>query len=196
MAATDHRGDMLFAGWAIRWLIRKRTDPPLARKGQRGFGRAIGDGRGDGGAVILTDPGVTERPRHTTPPQATTGHRACSRLAKCAIIDIAGRSEPIGDHRRIGRCTIEPALPDFAVQIGRQLDACCRESLDITQGKPLKTGTVERRRRTFDRAHAIIVPQSGSILNACSGDIAGFIAATAHHGVIKGIGHGYGNGAN
>ena len=90
MTSADHCSDMFFPGRSIRRLICKRADPPFAGEGDGSFGRAIGDRRGNRGAIILVDPSMAECAGNSARAQPAPRHCARARFAKRPVINVTG----------------------------------------------------------------------------------------------------------
>lgn len=169
MAAADHRGDLFFSYGAVWYFSGIGADPALSGKGQRGINRAIGNGRCESGTILGANARVMQGASHPARAKPSACHCLRPRIAKSAVINIPRRCESFGNRRYVGHCPVKAALPYLAVQIGGQPRPCSRETLDIAERQPFQSGAIKGFVRRPGNTHAIIVPHSHWILNACSG---------------------------
>ncbi len=169
MAAADHRGDLFFSHGAVWYFSGIGADPAFSGKGQRGLNCAIGNGGCESGTILAANARVMQGASHPARAKPSACHCLRPRIAKGAVINIPRRRESLGNRCYVGHCPVKAALPYLAVQIGGQPRPCGRETLDITERQPFQSGAIKGFGWRPGNTHAIIVPHSHWILNACSG---------------------------
>ncbi len=82
MPPSDHCSDVFFAHRPIGQCRGKWADPALARKDKGGFNRAIGNRRGQCGAIFLANARMVQRARHAPRAKAPARQGTRARLPK------------------------------------------------------------------------------------------------------------------